>query len=88
MQADDRFMRLAEVRKAVALSRSTIYRMAERGGYPQPVKLGERSSAWVESEVRAWMQRRRGTADLDAWVPRQGPEAPVAPRDIGKQRSR
>lgn len=53
-------LRLPEVMHRVSLSRSEIYRRiaATPPTFPAPVKLGERASAWVESEVIAWCEAR------------------------------
>jgi len=31
--------------------RTTIYRLIEKGKFPQQIKLAERSSGWLENEV-------------------------------------
>ena len=59
-----RLLRLREVRRRTGKSRSGIYRSVACGTFPAPVKLGERASAWVESEVEAWIAER--IADRDA----------------------
>lgn len=51
----DRFLRLTQVRELTGRSRSRIY---DDQSFPRPIKLGARECAWVESEVRAWMNRR------------------------------
>ena len=40
------------------LSRSSIYAYIDKGYFPAQVKLGERSVAWVEDEVVAWIDSR------------------------------
>ena len=50
-----RLIRLTEVRNLTALSRSAIYRKMKANDFPQTVNLGDRSVAWVESEVTAWI---------------------------------
>jgi prophage regulatory protein len=59
-------LRLPEVKRRVSLSRSEIYRRIAAGDFPQPVKLGERASAWPESEVSAWCQARIAARDAKA----------------------
>ncbi len=54
----DRLLRLPEVEDTTGLKRSTIYQKAKQGLFPKPVKLTERSSAWRESEVQAWVAGR------------------------------
>jgi prophage regulatory protein len=56
-----RYLRLKEVCARVGLRTSSIYRLMSLGRFPRQVKLSERSSAWVESEVEAFMQARGGT---------------------------
>lgn len=52
------FIKLKELIKLTGLSRSHIYSLAQQGKFPKPVKLSERSSAWVESEVQEWIESR------------------------------
>ncbi len=56
-------LRIADVRRLTGLSDSAIYRAAQRGQFPRPLKLSERSSAWVESEVRGWISSRIAERD-------------------------
>ena len=50
--------KLLEVKNTTGLSGSTIYRMASAGTFPRPIKLGERSSGWIGSEVDQWLDDR------------------------------
>jgi predicted DNA-binding transcriptional regulator AlpA len=43
----DRLLRISEVMKLTSLKYSTLYRKAQHGTFPKPVKIGMRSSAWV-----------------------------------------
>lgn len=57
--ADDiRLIRLPEVQRLTGLGRSQIYTLAQRDAFPKPIKLAERCSAWVESDVRGWIRER------------------------------
>lgn len=51
-----RFLRLKEVLKICGKSRSSVYEAIRRGEFPRPVKLGENSSAWIDTEIDAWMR--------------------------------
>ena len=51
-------MKLPEVTALTRRSRSRIYDDMERGDFPKAVKIGPRSVAWVESEVRDWLNAR------------------------------
>ena len=53
-----RLIRLREVMTKTGLSRSYVYALAQKGQFPKPVKLSERSSAWIESEVQSWIDER------------------------------
>jgi prophage regulatory protein len=57
-------LRISDVRRLTGLSDSAIYRAAQRGQFPKPLKLSERSSAWVEGEVRGWIAERIARRDL------------------------
>lgn len=55
----DRLIRRGEVEHLTGLSRSTIYgRLRDDPDWPRPVQLGPNCVAWLESEVRAWVERR------------------------------
>ncbi|WP_457095876.1 helix-turn-helix transcriptional regulator [Lysobacter sp. P5_B9] len=59
-----RLLRLPQVISGTGQSRSSIYRAIAAGSFPTPVKLSERSSAWVESEIIAWCQARIAARDV------------------------
>lgn len=56
-------LRLREVTRRTALSRSAIYRAIAAGTFPAPVKLGERASAWNAAEVANWIASRIAARD-------------------------
>ena len=60
------FLRRSEVQRRTGLSRSTIYLRIKKGTFPKPVKLGERSVGWVESEIDDWSQVRIQQRDAEA----------------------
>lgn len=51
-----RLIRLPEVKTLTGLSKTTIYRMVAAKTFPSFIKLGAKTTAWVESEVLRWMQ--------------------------------
>ena len=55
---EKRLIRLTEVRKISGLSRSSIYERSKSGLFPSSVNLGGRAVAWIEAEVRAWVNER------------------------------
>lgn len=50
--------RLRDVQRLTGLSRSQIYALASRGSFPRPIKLSERASGWLSSEVEQWIADR------------------------------
>jgi prophage regulatory protein len=50
-----RLIRLSAVKEITGRSRSTIY---ADPSFPRPVKIGERAVAWVEDEIREWVDAR------------------------------
>ena len=59
-------LRLPDVQAMTGLSKSALYVRIQSGDFPQPVKLGERASAWPEHEVVAWCQSRIAARDAKA----------------------
>ena len=40
------------------LKRSTMRAYISQGKFPAPIKIGERASAWINTEVLAWVRQR------------------------------
>jgi predicted DNA-binding transcriptional regulator AlpA len=53
-----RLLRLPAIQQRVPWSRSTIWRKVRAGEFPQPIRLGGNSIAWLEDEVQAWIAAR------------------------------
>lgn len=51
-------LRLKAVMASTGLSRSTIYALGRVGEFPSRVSIGGGASAWVKSEVGAWIDAR------------------------------
>jgi prophage regulatory protein len=59
-----RLIRLPELMRRTALSRSEIYRRVRSDyRFPKPTALGARCVAWVEAEVDAYLQECIGQRD-------------------------
>ncbi|GLS41572.1 Rha family transcriptional regulator [Mesorhizobium tianshanense] len=50
-------IRFPELKKLTGYPRSTLYAKIARGEFPKPVKLGPRSSGWLEQDVAKWQQK-------------------------------
>ena len=46
--------------------KSQVYKLVKQGRFPKPIKLGERGSGWLTSEIDAWLQSRVDIRDEDA----------------------
>ena len=42
----------------VGLCRSYVHLLISKGEFPHPIKLGRRTSGWLESEIDAWLDVR------------------------------
>ncbi|MGR7334774.1 helix-turn-helix transcriptional regulator [Klebsiella aerogenes] len=49
-------IRLPEVIKRTGVSRTTIYRLINKNSFPSPIKISEKTIAFVESEVNDWIE--------------------------------
>jgi len=61
----DRLLRWTDVQLSVGICRSHAHQLIAKGLFPSPRKLvpGGRASAWVESEIQAWIQQRIAEVD-------------------------
>lgn len=53
-----RLIRIGEVLHICGISRSSLYASIQNGSFPAQVKLSKKASAWVYSEVVAWVTSR------------------------------
>ncbi|WP_208644189.1 AlpA family transcriptional regulator [Vreelandella andesensis] len=61
-----KLIRIKDVMERTGLARSTIYKYINLGQFPQPIKLGTRAVAWVESEIDTWINDSIKRRDDDA----------------------
>lgn len=57
-----RTIRRDELRQLVPMSDSTIYRLEQKGEFPQRFALTSRCVVWYLDEVEAWIASRRENA--------------------------
>lgn len=55
-----RLLRLKQVLATTGKSRSSVY---ADPSFPRPISIGQRSVAWVEDEVMAWVDQRISNRD-------------------------
>lgn len=58
-----RFLRLKEAIRLTAKSKAEIYRCIAAGTFPKPIRLGERSIAFLSREIEAWQEARIAERD-------------------------
>lgn len=54
-----KILRSLAVREKTGLPKSTMYLYIKEGLFPRPIKLGVRSSGWIEDEINEWLNQRR-----------------------------
>lgn len=59
-----RLLRRPIVEDRTGHCRSSIYALMASGDFPKPVRIGEKSVAWVEDEIDAWVEARIAARDV------------------------
>lgn len=54
--ANDRLLRISEVKDIAGMGTSTIYRKVAEGNFPPPVRLSGGMSRWRKSDIEQWIQ--------------------------------
>lgn len=57
-------LRIKDVIHITGLSKSTIHAKSGKDGFPKKVKLTEKSTAWVQSEILKWLEEKVSERDL------------------------
>lgn len=53
-----KFITINKVSEMTSLSKPSIYRLQKQGKFPKSVKLGERTTRWVQREVEEFLNAR------------------------------
>ena len=61
-----KILKVKEVAEELNVSVQQIYKLVSKGRFPKPIKLGERGSGWLTSEIDAWLQSRIDARDEEA----------------------
>ena len=48
-------LRKKQVLAMVGLSASTVYTMQKTGAFPRPIKLSQRTTGWLTSDIEHWL---------------------------------
>lgn len=55
---DNRILRRPRVSSVTGLGRSSIYRYISLGLFPKPIRLGNRTVGWLESDINNWIEEK------------------------------
>jgi prophage regulatory protein len=72
---------MKEVRQRTGVGTTTIYKMMNEGSFPPKVSLGAKMSAWLESEVEAWIASRQ-PEERESWSPPPMPPKKIAGTEL------
>ena len=56
-------LKVKEVAEEINVSVPQVYKLVNIGRFPKPIKLGERGSGWLITEIDAWLQSRVDARD-------------------------
>jgi len=59
-------LKVKQVATEINVSVPQVYKLVSLGRFPKPIKLGERGSGWLTSEIDAWLQSRVDERDEEA----------------------
>jgi prophage regulatory protein len=62
----ERVIRWPELKDRIGFSRSHIHNLVAKGEFPPPIKLGDRASGWLESQVTAWLDQRIAQSQINS----------------------
>ena len=52
------FMSIKDVIKETTFSRSTIYRMMDKGVFPRQISIGNNKVIWIRHDIENWMKEK------------------------------
>jgi prophage regulatory protein len=58
-----RILKVKQVAEEINVSVAQVYKLVGLGRFPKPIKLGERGSGWLTTEIDAWLQSRVDARD-------------------------
>ena len=58
-----RILKVKQVAEEINVSVPQVYKLVSLGRFPKPIKLGERGSGWLITEIDAWLQSRVDARD-------------------------
>ena len=59
-------LKAKQVAEEINVSVPQVYKLVSLGRFPKPIKLGERGSGWLTSEIDDWLQSKVDARDEEA----------------------
>ena len=72
----------AEVARRLSIGVRSLYRLAEQGILPQPIRFSRKLVRWRTAEVEAWLALAAPTPATGAAIPTPAPALPAAPASV------
>ena len=60
-----KLIKAKEVAEMLSVCVSQVYKLVQQGSIPKPIKLGKRGSAWLISDIDAWIDSRIEERDME-----------------------
>ncbi|EGG9814475.1 AlpA family phage regulatory protein [Salmonella enterica] len=57
--SDKKLLRWPDVLHITQISRSTVWRMMQRGAFPKQVDVGTHCAVWDAEEINRWVEERK-----------------------------
>ena len=57
---EKRVLSLKMVLNRVPISRTTLWRLERKGLFPQRIQISENRVGWIEEDVTAWIETKKG----------------------------
>ena len=61
--SNSKVLKVKEVASEINVSVPQVYKLVSIGRFPKPIKLGERGSGWLTTEIDTWLQSRVDARD-------------------------
>ena len=57
--------RIKDVCSELGISRASVYRLLQSGGFPKPLKLGKRAIGWERDHIQQWVKSLRSVRQTE-----------------------
>ena len=58
-------LRMKDVCSELGVSRASVYRLLQSGGFPKPLKLGKRAIGWERYHIQQWLESLRSASQTE-----------------------